>query len=234
MKIPERTKVKILNMFAPNVNKLTVNRNIKGLIKAMGYNKHGLWTIRLEARDSLKLLFSVHMDENSMRLMKGAVNNVNEDVRSGAVEILGSMKDPKLFDLFVQALNDNSQSVRSAAVDALGLLKESKAGEPLIQLLRNEKDKSMRRSVKHALFQIPDLGMPEDIQPLIDALQDKGDHPREGMPDQWLVVDAIGKIADSRVVEPLIKVLKFGQWNAQRGSARVLGKIRDLRAVQPR
>lgn len=44
---------------------------------------------------------------------------------------------------------------------------------------------------------------------------------------------ALGKIGDTRAVEPLIQALRDEDWEVRSGAARALGEIGDARAVEP-
>ena len=48
-----------------------------------------------------------------------------------------------------------------------------------------------------------------------------------------VAVEALGKIGDTRAVEPLIKALQDSEEYVRRGAVEALGKIGDTRAVEP-
>jgi len=75
------------------------------------------------------------------------------------------------------------------------------------------------------------------VEPLIKALEDGFRMYWDGINDSgWRsekAAEALGKIGDTRAVEPLSKALSDESENIRKSAAKVLGKIGDTRAVEP-
>ena len=68
----------------------------------------------------------------------------------------------------------------------------------------------------------------DDVNSLIAVLKhEKDSHVRAK------AVEALGKIGDARVVEPLMQALKDEHWDVRRKAAWALGNIGDVRGVEP-
>ncbi len=126
------------------------------------------------------------------------------------------------------------------------------AVDPLIDALRDSHlDKGIRAGAAEALGEIGDT---RAVEPLIDALKDEDWHVRDNS------IEALGKIGDARAIEPLaaaldshnsmtaakilaqmgeptvlplIAMLKDDSSVAREASAKALGEIGDVRAVEP-
>lgn len=148
---------------------------------------------------------------------------------------LGEIKDAMAVQPLIIALNDKRHKVNAAgwalgvddkrekfitfakemAAWALGEIRDSRAVEPLIATL---KDSDGRKYVQDALAII---GTPA-VEPLIVLLRSNETH-------RGVAASILGKIRDTRAVEPLIEALQAKIWVA----VWALGEIKDPRAVEP-
>ena len=68
----------------------------------------------------------------------------------------------------------------------------------------------------------------DDVNSLIAVLKHKKDSRVRAK-----AVEALGKIRDARVVEPLMQALNDEHWDVRRKAAWALGNIGDVRGVEP-
>ena len=126
----------------PDVKKLKAKGDVKGLIKALGYDKS--WMVR---RDAFKALSEIG-DASSVKPLFAMLKNKNKDVRKAADRALGQIGDARAVEPLTAALEDDG--VRMFAVEALGQIGDSRALEPLIHALKDS-NFNVFRAVTEAL-----------------------------------------------------------------------------------
>jgi len=134
------------------------------------------------------------------------------------VRALGQIGGPQAVEHLIAALHKGDEKVRRAAAKELGFLKDVRAIPPLIRALKY--DTRIRDAVAEALLSFGELAIP----PLIAALDDRYHH--EEMKE---VLAGFGEV----VVMPLIEALQRGSEAVREGAAKVLGEIKDVRAIKP-
>jgi HEAT repeat protein len=223
----------------PNVEKMKARKNVRGLIKALGYQKdYGVRRVAAEALGEI----------GDPRAVDPLTNALNDDkvVRRAAIRALGEIGAPAVVPL-TNALKDGKEVVRGAAAEVLVKI-GAPAVEPLIAAL-TDKHEDVRWTVAEALDKIgwlPDegangvaywvakrewdqcvlIGAPRAVAPLTNALKDDVVGVREA------AAKALGKIGDPRAVEPLILALKNDARVVREAAAFALGKI-GAPAVEP-
>ena len=154
------------------------------------------------------------------------------NIRMNAAKDLGKIKDKRAVEPLCETLEDKSLSVRIQVMYALGALGETddRAIECLITAL---KDKDVGYTAGDSLVR---MGEPA-VKALTEALKDPEIKER--------VVDLLGSIgkgatpsgepvkAKGHVIEPLCIALKDESPGVRERAGRVLGEIKDLRAVEP-
>ena len=227
----------------PNIEKMLSKRDIKGLIKALGYQQDK--GVQKAASKALVKIGTDSVDPLIAWLMEG-----NDYVRCHAAETLGELSDPHTVKSLIVALTDNVKSVREAAATAIKNI-GSPAIDPLIVALKDDKW-SIRKAAIEALSNLED---PRAVIPLIMMLNNKSDNKaahdaliRIGTSaveplivtlnknDDNLRLEALnllGQIGDSRAVEPLIAALKDGYAQVRSRAVQGLGQIKDVRAIEP-
>ncbi|WP_119071417.1 HEAT repeat domain-containing protein [Aggregatilinea lenta] len=227
----------------PDVKKLEAKKDIKGLIRALEYerdkeNERRKLSGSSYARGATKDV------ERIQRNMKRA-----SDIRESAAQALGKLSNPDAVMPLIDALDDNDR-VYQVAADALAQLKDSRAiaplvrqitkgrdsaikitkeidselaVEPLIRALQDENEPARRQAAK-ALRQ---LGDARAVEPLIQALQDKNGDVR------LAAAGALMQLGDARAVDPLIQTLEDNDSNVRQQAASALGQLGDSRAVDP-
>ncbi len=226
----------------PNVEKMKAKKDVKGLVKALGYPEDA--RIRRHAARAL----SEFGDPRAVDPLIATLEDENGHVRAAAAEALGTIDDVRAVEPLIAALKDEWPQVCRTAAEALGKVGDPRAVDPLIASLKDGKDGCERRTAAEALGKIGD---PRAVESLIATLkyevQDvrraaavalaKIDWKPEGEPAAWYWVAkceweraiALGRVA----VEPLIAALKDqNSGYVRERAAKALGKIGDRRAVE--
>ena len=238
----------------PNVEKMKGKKDVKGLIKALGYKKDA--SVRKAATMAL-----VEIGEPAIEPLIAAIKEENEDLRQAVVEALVKIGEPAIEPLIAALKN---YSVREGAAGVLGMMGEpalERVVERLIVELEGEDD-DVRGNAIEALVEI---GEPA-VESLIAALSDKSLNVRrivvsmilmkadnmeviphyqdllaklndvlrdKGFTARGAVAGALGKIGDTRAIEPLIAALKDDDLLVRWAAAGALFVLRDARALEP-
>jgi hypothetical protein len=129
---------------APNTGKLEANKDVKGLIKALEYNKDSV--VRAMAAEALGELGDPKAVDPLINALKYEAYDTYDTyyVRASAAAALGELGDPKAVDPLINALKDDDYDtydtylVRASAAAALGELGDPKAVDPLINALKDQ------------------------------------------------------------------------------------------------
>jgi HEAT repeat protein len=226
----------------PDVEKMEKKKDVKGLIKALGYEKDS--SVRKSATYALGKIG----DARAVEPLTKALNDADSDVRRDAAKALGKIGDRRAVELLTRALNDSREYVRMNVAIALGKIGDVRAVEPLTKAL-NDSNSEVRSGAAGALDSVGwtpgrdelaaaywilrgqwdkcvEIGGPA-VEPLIRVLNDS---------NYWNVsrdaAEALGKIGDSRAVKPLIRALEDGSNDVRKSAAEALGKIGEP-AVEP-
>jgi len=105
----------------PNVETMREKRDVKGLIKALGYKKES--DVRINAASVLGEI----CDPRAVKPLIKALDDADSDVRSNAAEALGRIGEPAVAPL-IRALGDTGEHVRRAATEAFVNI-----GEPAVE-----------------------------------------------------------------------------------------------------
>ena len=133
-------------------------------------------------------------------------------------------------DFLIASLNDDDWQVKRYAAIILGMIRDRSAVKPLIVALKDE-NWFVQEAAMMALKKITGKNEAEwqrgeiAIESLIAELN-KADRIYE-------VVKALGKIKDSRAVDPLIRILNNTDNSFRQEAAEALGEINDTRAIIP-
>ena len=231
----------------PNVKKLAAKHDLKGLIKALGYQKDS-GVRRAAAFDLGKL-----GDARAVEPLIGALRDVSSGVRDGAVLALEAIGDARVVEPLIDALGDHDATVQKRAAKALVSLRwqPTSAAQGMVWYLadalnREPWDAVLRLAASdvsefaaiiagpsiHASFAaVKALG---EIQgtAATDALVESGlRHP-----DKYLreaAIDALGAIGDDRAVRPLIGMLDDSDGRVWCAAIGALGAIGDPIAATP-
>ena len=121
----------------------------------------------------------------------------------------------------IAALKHEEWWRRRYVAKALGEIGDPRAVKPLIALLDYSYDREgVHEAAAQALINIGALA----VEPLVATLKNKS---------SLVVVEVLGKIGDSRAVEPLISILKDENSDVRKTAAEAFGEIGDPQAVEP-
>jgi HEAT repeat protein len=200
----------------PSIERLRANKNIKGLIKALGYRDSQSWretyVVRKDAAQALGQLGDVRAVEPLIT----ALTDGDRTVREAAAQALGQLGDVRAVEPLITALTDSATTVRETAAQALGQLGDVRAVEPLMAAL-TDGDTTVREVAAASLGKL-------DWQP---AGETGGRY--------WVVLKQWDKCVamGSAAVEPLLVALKDSDSNVRQASAKALGQLGDAGAVGP-
>jgi HEAT repeat protein len=172
------------------IDKMLEKRDVKGLIKALGYKKDN--NVVERAAEALGKI-----GEPAVDALVAALKDNNTSVRRDAASALGKMKDARAVEPLITALADSDPNVRRDVAEALGMIGDARAVEPLIAAFEDSDDQ-VRNYATEALVKFGDA---RTIEPLIDALEGHNDQVRK------YAAQALGEIGDARAVKPLIAAL---------------------------
>ncbi|MBI5653944.1 MAG: HEAT repeat domain-containing protein [Chloroflexi bacterium] len=219
----------------PDVEKMKAKRDVKGLIKALRYEKD--WEIRKSAAAALGKI----CDASAVEPLVAALKDSNEHVRGYATEALGKIRDVRAVEPLITTLADSHLGVRTNAVYVLGMIGDARAVKPLIAELKDIHFRHIRITAADALGKIGDV---RAVGPLIATLRD-GDmdvrkHAAEALgkigwqPDKsetgalyWIALGNWNNcvIVGSSAIEPLIVLLYHENWDLRASVARALVSI---------
>jgi HEAT repeat protein len=172
-----------------NVDDLRNEKDVRGLIKALGHSDPDILYMAVEALGDLK----------NPAAIPPLINLLSEDkysaVRWKSAEALAKIGTDSVGPL-IELLPHQDDDVRWKAAIALGEIGDVRAIDPLIGLLRDE-DRYVKGRAAVALGMI---GQPA-VSPLINALV-KGDGSL-----RWGAAIALGRIRDPRAIAPLVQAL---------------------------
>lgn len=215
---------KIFSSLKPNLKRMIVKKDVKGLIKCLKYKKdpniqRAAAQALGEIRDARAVLPLIETLEHWWSFKEG--------VTSAAAHALGEIKDARAVDPLIRALRVGRDPICSAAALSLGAIGDARAVMPLIEALR-KKDVEMRDfdysfagvriAAKRALVLI---GRPA-VEPLIEALRDEDPDVRRA------AAYALGDIGDARAVNALTVALKDGEERVRKAAAKAVEQIGGL------
>lgn len=186
-------------------------KSVEDLLLLVGDADHGC---KPEAMDRI---LSMGLEANFPVLEKAVRNDLDADLRNGAMEVLvrfGTQAVPDLLNL----LQDENEEVRNFSAVMLGDISSRQAVGPLIEALR-DRNINVRHAAAEALGKIGDHAA---LLPLIELLKE----------DFWLqypAIVAIGEMRDNRAAPQLIPLLDDEM--LREPVIEALGKIGDSRAI---
>lgn len=207
----------------PNVDKMKAKKDIKGLVKALGYEKDS----SVIASASLAL---VELRELAVEPLVEALANEDQELRQSAVRTLVRIGRPATEPL-IMALR--SFTTRRGALEALQNIGRPALTRAVGRLLADVEgaDDQVRGEAIEALVEI---GEPA-VEILISSLSNQGLNDRKVAVGMVIVTtgtsDAIPYYQD--LITQINEALREPGFNARAAAASALGKIGDRRAVEP-
>jgi HEAT repeat protein len=198
----------VLGLGKPDIKKMERENDIKGLIKAMGYDNDE--SIRKEAAFALGKI----TDSQSPIY---TIKNENTKLEDTSDKSLNNLTVEEL----IKSLKDKDWNIRMNAAKTL-----VEIGEPAVSKLidsLNDKNWQIRWYVTEILGEIGDVS---GVEPLIKLLND------ENIGVQSNSVIALVKIGKPGM-EILIDNLNSNEWQIRKHLAEILGEIGDKRGLEP-
>jgi HEAT repeat protein len=205
----------VKNLIRNKLYRLYRNKDIEGLISALN-NKNLVEMRRVAAYFLGELKY-----KPGIAPLIDALKDSDEEVRWKAASSLGKIGDSRAVKPLIEALNDHFSSVRNSAVESLGKL----GWQP-----GKDSDGAIYWIAKHNFSECEKIGEPA-VEKLIDTLEVESEIFRSS------IAGTLGKIGDTRAVEPLIRILDNERdrrfiTRTHRTAAWALGEIGDSRAVE--
>ncbi len=198
---------------SPNIEKMELKHDVKGLAKALLYEKkRGDWRVRRDGAIALGRIGDVGAEG----YLIAALQDKDDHVRSAVVDALGLLGDLQAVEPLLNTLQDINSGARKNAVRALGKIGDSRAVEPLIVLLK-DKDIDVRRAVIGALGQI---GNTRAVVSLISVLREGEGNVRKS------ALGALENVSDVSAIEPLLASLKICNSDDRKVIVGVLDNLR--------
>lgn len=211
----------------PDIEKLKANRDVQGLIKALGYEKDA--TVRVEAVRALGKI----RDSRAVEPLINALRDSDVNVCKEVIEALGILRDARAVEPLIGELKDSNEFRCRLATVALGKIGDPRAVKPLIALLKRKyldeavvsldalqwqpsQDEAGAAYwiIKRDLDNCIAIGA-SAIKPLLVALKIRNN-------DIGFIVDALGRIGDDSAVEPLaVAYHKHKSWQKEIANALV-------------
>ncbi len=174
-------------------------------------------------------------------MIEQTLNQLNHDdatVRYEAAQKLGSLNDTRAVAPLIDVLPDKNSKVQYAAFSSLIKLGSRDAVTPLVDLLINKLDSQVWALLKLniglrlrkgliELVEPGDLSLSDRLQGVLDENDTLDEHQRA------FFIRLIGKTADERRIEKLIRYLARETAAVKVAAAEALGMIGDARAVPP-
>jgi HEAT repeat protein len=198
----------------PDIEKMKSKRDVKGLTKALDYQKDP--AIRRMAVEALAGIG----DANVVEPIISVLSDGEKSVCSAAIVKLGIIKDARAIQPLIGILKGSDKDLCKLAAVSLGKIRDPRAIEPLITAL---KDANIRLEAKEALVNI---GEPA-VKPLIDALNKLLNKRQDEEDREWFyaIISALGDLGGTLAIQQLISLLKPGRYLYNRLAAEALEDI---------
>jgi HEAT repeat protein len=207
----------------------------------------GLKSDRPDVRKKAISSLGKRQDPKSFKPLIQMLKDKNEFVRGEAAKALGKIKDKQFVDPLIKALIDRNEFVRGEAVKSLGKIGEISALEPLILSLADKKQyvvdctvlslkKFGARVIPYLLRHLKGGSLALRIA-VARVLENLGWEPANDGERIFFLV-AKGELKDTgewgeKEIPELIQVLKDKDPKMRKNAARILGRIKDNRAIEP-
>lgn len=181
-----------------------------------------------ETRIRAAALLAQGKDPQAIPALLQALRGEYYTVRLQAALVLGSLRSPQALPSLLEAFKDPEAEVRAAAAVAVGRYCDPRTFDQLADLLLEDPQLEVRQAAARALGE---TRCEQAIPYLLIALHDSfWWYEREAGVDALLdAIESIGQPA----VESLLEALKDPEGAIRRFAARLLGRIRDPRAIEP-
>ncbi|HZF17558.1 MAG TPA: HEAT repeat domain-containing protein [Steroidobacteraceae bacterium] len=185
--------------------------------------KHLLPALKDESEYARRAAVEVLNEVGDARSIKNLLDAIKDDdwwVRSRAADALGKIGGPKVVDAVLQLIKDDDEDIRRSAIEILNQTKDERA---ISHLIEATKDKDWWVS-ERAVDALAEIGSKRAIPRLVEMLgsQTQG----RSLPT---VVRALGKLGDTKIIEPLFSVLQRPEKEVKLEAIQALAKLADER-----
>ncbi|NJL93596.1 MAG: HEAT repeat domain-containing protein [Anaerolineae bacterium] len=153
----------------------------------------------VEARREAARYLAAHPNKVALPVMIRALEDPDFDIRKHALTACEAFLSPLSVEALIKVLRERTFSEREDAARILGKIRDRRAVQPVADALLYSDWMAIRSTAALALGEI---GSPEGVGPLIEAL---GDFEA---PVRTSVADALGQLKDVRAVGPLVEGMK--------------------------
>jgi serine/threonine-protein kinase len=188
--------------------------------------KYLLPALKDESEYARRAAVEVLNEVGDARSVKNLLDAIKDDdwwVRSRAADALGKIGGPKVVDAVLQLIKDDDEDIRRAAIEILNQTKDERAINHLIEATK-DKDWWVSERAVDALAQI---GSKRALPRLVEMLGSQTQ--ARSLPT---VVRALGKLGDTKIIEPLFSVLQRPEKEVKIEAIQALAKLADERRVE--
>lgn len=178
-------------------------------------------------RGRIAEVFSISKDKTAVPALLTALRGEYYTVRSRAALALGHIGDESAIPALLTALKDREDEVRIAACEALGQFKDPDTFDELANVLLDDPKIEVRQA---AVKVLGETRHPAAIPFLMESLRDSfwWFEREQSVQDLLNAIENMGE----PVVEPLIEALGDREGTVRKFAAMILGKLRDVRAME--
>jgi serine/threonine-protein kinase len=162
-------------------------------------------------------------DAKSVKNLLDAIKDDDWWVRSRAADALGKIGGPKVVDAVLQLIGDDDQDIRRAAIEILNQTKDERA---ISHLIEATKDKDWWVS-ERAVDALAEIGSKRALPRLLEMLAQQTQI--RSLPT---VVRALGKLGDTKIIEPLFGVLQRPEKEVKIEAIQALARLADDRRAE--
>jgi len=191
----------------PNIEKMKAKKDVKGLIKALGYKKDSS-----VCETAAKALVSI--GESAVEPLIAALERTSWDVRWRAVRTLGKIGNQRAIKPLIDVLKD--PTVCSEAVEALGRIGKP-ATDSLIAVLKDESQYWFVREA--AAKKLRKIGDGSTVKRLEAMLKDKDETKRAA------AAIALRRTCDASAIEQFVAMLKSKDSEIRLSAAKELDRL---------
>ena len=185
--------------------------------------KHLLPALKDESEYARRAAVEVLNEVGDARSIKNLLDAIKDDdwwVRSRAADALGKIGGPKVVDAVLQLIKDDDEDIRRAAIEILNQTKDERA---ISHLIEATKDKDWWVS-ERAVDALAEIGSKRAIPRLVEMLETQTQ--ARSLPT---VVRALGKLGDTKIIEPLFAVLQRPEKEVKIEAIQALARLTDER-----
>ncbi len=174
-------------------------------------------------------ILSLSVQSATPKIINPIINALNDEVievQLAAIKALSEFRSISATKPLIKILSDPEDEVRSAAVIALGLIEDKNSLFPLIDCLEDQNPQVRI----NALIALSQIGDPRAIDPIVEIVQNEEDDIVKQM--AILSLGPLGQ-GDSRIIEPLKKVLNSSKAKHRQYAVVSLGQTKRPEIIEP-